>query len=137
MRHSIGRVTEGVLLNVAETVDIVEPIAKFSDNIKGKEGVGRIWNVGLEKWDFGGDESMKYDLIWHQWCLGHLTDRQLVEYLIKCSKALREGGFIVVKENLSTGEGDNFDEVDNTVTRSVPLPILETLSIYPICQDPS
>jgi protein N-terminal methyltransferase len=80
--------------------------------------------VGLEQWDFGGSDaldggSFKYDLIWNQWCLGHLTDAQLVEYLARCSSILKEGGFIVVKENLSTGEADVFDEVDSSVTRSV------------------
>jgi protein N-terminal methyltransferase len=116
----IGRITEGLLLGIAETVDVVEPIAKFSDALKGKEGVGRIWNVGLEEWDFDGNdvhESMKYDLIWNQWCLGHLTDAQLIEYLKKCGKAVRPGGWIVVKENMSTTEEDKFDETDSSVTR--------------------
>jgi SAM-dependent methyltransferase len=111
-----------LLLGIAETVDIVEPIVKFSDVIKGKEGVGRIWNVGLEEWDFDGDnvhESMKYDLIWNQWCLGHLTDSQLVEYLKKCGKAVKPGGWILVKENTSTIDEDQFDETDNCVTRWV------------------
>ena len=116
----IGRITEGLLLSIAETVDIVEPIAKFSDLLKGKEGIGRIWNIGLEEWSFdGGDahESTKYDLIWNQWCLGHLTDVQLTEYLKKCAKALSPGGWIVVKENLSTAGKDIFDDVDSSVTR--------------------
>jgi protein N-terminal methyltransferase len=118
--NSIGRITAGLLLSVAETVDIVEPIAKFSEHLKGRDGIGRIWSVGLEEWDFDGDdvhESMKYDLIWNQWCLGHLTDTQLVEYLKKCARALRPGGWIVVKENMSTADRDTFDNVDNSVTR--------------------
>ncbi len=108
------------MLGIAETVDVVEPIAKFSDALKGKDGVGRIWNVGLEDWDFGGDdvhESMKYDLIWNQWCLGHLTDAQLIEYLKKCGKAIVAGGWIIVKENMSTMNEDYFDETDSSVTR--------------------
>lgn len=119
--NSIGRITEGILLNIAETVDIVEPIAKFSDRLKGREGIGRIWNVGLEEWDFDGDdmqESVKYDLIWNQWCLGHLTDSQLVVYLKKCVRALSPGGWIMIKENIGTADSDVFDEVDNSVTRS-------------------
>jgi len=116
----IGRITEGLLLSIADTVDIIEPIAKFSDSLKGKPGIGRIWNIGLEEWDFDGDnvhESMRYDLIWNQWCLGHLTDAQLVQYLMKCGRALRAGGWIVVKENMSTGKEDIFDEIDSSVTR--------------------
>jgi len=64
----IGRITEGLLFSITETVDIVEPIIKFSDPLKDKQGVGRIWNVGLEKWNFDGDDvhgGMKYDLIWN------------------------------------------------------------------------
>lgn len=114
----IGRITEGLLLSVAETVDIVEPIAKFSKGLNGKDGVGEIYNVGLEEWT---PAEKSYDLIWNQWCLGHLTDMQLIEYLEKCGRALKEDGWIVVKENLSTaisGE-DLFDEIDSSVTRYV------------------
>ncbi|KAI9746515.1 MAG: hypothetical protein M1818_000228 [Claussenomyces sp. TS43310] len=102
---AIGRITEGLLLSVADTFDIVKPVSKFSNDLKGKAEVGRIWNVGLEEWDFEGKdvhESLTYDLIWNQWCLGHLTDVQLVLYLRECAKALSEGGWVVVKENMST-----------------------------------
>jgi protein N-terminal methyltransferase len=60
---------------------------------------------------------MKYDLIWNQWCLGHLTDAQLVGYLKKCGRALKPAGWVVVKENMSTSDEDVFDEIDNSVTR--------------------
>jgi SAM-dependent methyltransferase len=117
--NRIGRITEGLLVNISKTVDIVEPIAKFSDNLKGKEGVGQIFNAGLEDWSPAQSDEVKYDLIWNQWCLGHLTDAQLVVYLEKCGKALKEGGLVVVKENLSTNEEDVFDELDSSVTRYV------------------
>jgi hypothetical protein len=115
--HSIGRITEGLLLSISDTVDIVEPVAKFSDKLKGKPGVGSIYNVGLEEWtpSFEGG----YDLIWNQWCVGHLTDTQLVEYLQRCKGGLKEGACVVVKENLSTSGLDLFDEVDSSVTRYV------------------
>ncbi|KAG4428789.1 hypothetical protein IFR05_015729 [Cadophora sp. M221] len=113
----IGRITEGLLLGIATTVDIVEPIAKFADNLKDKEGVGNIFNVGLEDWSPEQPSDTKYDLIWNQWCLGHLTDAQLQLYLEKCAKALVEGGLVVVKENLSTSGEDMFDELDSSVTR--------------------
>jgi hypothetical protein len=115
--NRIGRITEGLLLDVSETVDIVEPIAKFSDKLKGKEGVGQIFNVGLEDWSPIQSDDLRYDLIWNQWCVGHLTDAQLVMYLEKCRKALKDGGLVVVKENLSTNGEDVFDELDSSVTR--------------------
>jgi protein N-terminal methyltransferase len=71
--------------------------------------------MGLESWD----PSTPYDLIWNQWCLGHLTDVQLQNYLQKCAKALKTGGWIIVKENMSTNGLDVFDELDSSVTRYV------------------
>ncbi|KAI0383106.1 alpha-N-methyltransferase NTM1 [Hypomontagnella monticulosa] len=120
----IGRITQGLLLEMAETVDVVEPIAKFTAALEGRPGVGRIYNVGLEEWR-PGDESVdyEYDLIWNQWCLGHLTDQQLVAYLRRCSGALsvsddgKTKGVIVVKENMSTSGKDLFDQEDSSVTR--------------------
>ncbi|KAI1106290.1 alpha-N-methyltransferase NTM1 [Jackrogersella minutella] len=121
----IGRITEGLFLEVAETVDVVEPIPKFTAALEGREGVGRIFNVGLEEWrpEEAADGADKYDVIWNQWCLGHLTDRQLEAYLRRCGTALsldEDGkikGVIVVKENMSTAGQDLFDEVDSSVTR--------------------
>lgn len=117
----IGRVTEGFLSNVCDQVDVVEPVENFARVVQGgalkKEGkVGDIYITGLESWT----PSKRYDLIWNQWCVGHLTDSQLVEYLSRCKGALSETGLIVLKENTSTdadGE-DMFDEVDSTVTRT-------------------
>jgi protein N-terminal methyltransferase len=113
----IGRITEGLLLKISERVDIVEPIAKFSDHLRGKEGVGQVFNIGLEDWSPAQAEDLQYDLIWNQWCLGYMTDAQLVVYLEKCRKVLRDGGWIIVKENMNTTAEDVFDKVDSSVTR--------------------
>ncbi|CAO2657291.1 Nn.00g034170.m01.CDS01 [Neocucurbitaria sp. VM-36] len=137
----IGRITKGLLLGVARRVDVVEPVKKFTDELvqslgngeyagdgDGKEGkgqVGEVINLGLQDWI---PEAGAYDLIWNQWCLGHLTDAQLVVYLRRCKNGLirskdgEEGinGWIVVKENLSTDirHKDIYDEEDSSVTRS-------------------
>ncbi|KEZ42550.1 Protein N-terminal methyltransferase [Scedosporium apiospermum] len=118
----IGRITEGLLTSIAETVDVVEPIPKFTAQLASKPGVGLVQNVGLEEWrppqPKDGEEKVVYDVIWNQWCLGHLTDDQLVEYLLRCKEVLEpEMGFIVVKENMSTMGGDVFDDEDSSVTR--------------------
>lgn len=159
----IGRVTDGFLRHVCERVDVVEPIAKFADVVRAEsraaaEGrVGRVWVCGLEGWppltagveggrhgegQRGERETMemkkeKYDLIWNQWCLGHLTDSQLTAYLRRCVHILTpgpdpesdsncngageaRGGWIVVKENMSTDPSgaDIYDELDSSVTRT-------------------
>ncbi|KFX91639.1 hypothetical protein O988_07665 [Pseudogymnoascus sp. VKM F-3808] len=117
----IGRITRGLLLSLAEKVDVVEPIKKFTDALKDVPGVGEVYNVGLELWKPAS--GAVYDLVWNQWCVGHLTDLQLVAYLRRCGEALRreEGGkvvgWIVVKENL-TSEEDVYDETDSSVTRT-------------------
>lgn len=118
----IGRITRGLLLSLAEKVDIVEPIKKFTDALADVPGVGEVYNVGLELWKPAS--GAVYDLIWNQWCVGHLTDLQLVGYLRRCGEALRREetgrvtGWIVVKENL-TSEEDVYDETDSSVTRFV------------------
>ncbi|OHE98722.1 hypothetical protein CORC01_05988 [Colletotrichum orchidophilum] len=112
----IGRITEGFLLDVAEQVDIVEPIAKFTAALQEKSGVGSIFNIGLEEWT--PLDGTAYDLVWNQWCLGHLTDDQLVAYLRRCKAVVAPNdGLIIVKENLSTSGVDLFDDVDSSVTR--------------------
>lgn len=117
----VGRVTEGFLSHVCEKVDAVEPVGKFTDVIHGsqlkKDGiVGDIYTMGIEDWN----PEKKYDLIWTQWCVGHLTDAQLVDYIVRCREALNETGILVLKENLSTdldGE-DMYDDEDSSVTRT-------------------
>lgn len=111
----IGRVTEGLLIPLADEVDVIEPVAKFTAGLQGKEGVRNVYNHGLQDWE--PVDGLRYDLIWTQWCVGHLTDSQLVEYLKRCQVALNSGAMIVLKENLSTSGRDVFDELDSSVTR--------------------
>lgn len=136
----VGRVTKGFLLNVSRRVDIVEPVQKFTDELvqslgsgewsgdgekdvdgawTGRGQVGQVVNLGLQDWK---PDAGVYNVIWNQWCLGHLTDAQLVEYLQRCKEGLVKDGeaWIVVKENMSTdlGENDIFDEEDSSVTRA-------------------
>jgi protein N-terminal methyltransferase len=117
----IGRVIEGFLINVCEVVDVVEPVEKFTEVLRNsalrKEGVvGDIYTMGIENWI----PAKKYDLIWTQWCVVHLTDAQLVEYLVRCRTALTETGIMVLKENNSIDPDgqDVYDDIDSTVTRT-------------------
>ncbi|BGP29923.1 hypothetical protein JCM10296v2_001675 [Rhodotorula toruloides] len=70
-----------------------------------------------------------YDLVMVQWCIGHLSDSELVAFLQRSRRALRqraEGtceGYIIVKENVckdtdGDGAGKVFDEDDSSITRS-------------------
>ena len=116
----IGRITLNFLSTIAHTTDIVEPISRFTDNVTTSSAsengrVGRIYNLGLQEWD---PASQEYDLMWHQWCLGQLTDEELVSYFYRAKQGLRENGWIVVKENVASGE-DEFDDADSSVTRAL------------------
>jgi protein N-terminal methyltransferase len=117
----VGRVTEGFLSHVCEVVDAVEPIAKFTkvmeeSQLKRDGVIGTIYTRGLESWT----PEKKYDLIWVQWCVGHLTDSQLIDYTVRCRNALTDDGLMVVKENLSThfSGRDMYDQEDSSVTRT-------------------
>lgn len=104
------------MLSIAQEVDVVEPIAKFTEALSKKSGVRQVFNVGLEEWR--PDVGVKYDLVWNQWCVGHLKDEQLAQYLERCTTVLApEDGLIVVKENISTSGVDLFDDQDSSVTR--------------------
>ncbi|KAF2643021.1 DUF858-domain-containing protein [Massarina eburnea CBS 473.64] len=132
----VGRITKEFLLKVAKRVDVVEPVKKFTDELVqglksgewagdgadprgGRGQVGEVVNLGLQDWT---PEVGAYDLIWNQWCVGHLTDVQLVDYLERCKNGLVEGNesWIVVKENMSTDihQQDIYDDEDSSVTRS-------------------
>lgn len=120
----IGRITKGLLVGVSKKVDVVEPVKKFTDELvasleteEDKERIGEVVNLGLQDW---APEPGAYDLIWNQWCLGHLTDSQLVAYLRRCKEGLvkEHESWVVVKENLAGGKVDIYDEVDSSVTRT-------------------
>jgi protein N-terminal methyltransferase len=113
--YRIGRVTEGLLLPMAEFVDVIEPISKFTASLGGKPGVDKVYNVGLEGWEPEAD--VKYDLIWVQWCAMYLPDNLLLEFLKRCKAALQPDGLIGFKENIGTIGEDVFDEEDSSVTR--------------------
>ncbi|KAJ7235462.1 DUF858-domain-containing protein [Mycena haematopus] len=72
------------------------------------------------------DEALSlFDVIWCQWCLGHLSDPGLAAFLRRSKAALRDPAksVIVVKENLCAdqpGGGPSvvFDHQDSSLTRS-------------------
>ncbi|PPQ63076.1 hypothetical protein CVT24_005931 [Panaeolus cyanescens] len=66
-----------------------------------------------------------FDVIWCQWCLGHLTDPDLVTFFQRCKEALTKNprSLIVVKENICSDDENGapvevFDEQDSSLTRS-------------------
>lgn len=141
----IGRVTSDVLLPLFDRVDLVESSAHFLEKaqkasakwkgIPDKSKGLRFYKTGLQYFDpsspsglFGQvgaeDFGEGYDVIWLQWVAGHLGQDDLVAFLQRCQKALREGpaedrAFIVLKENVISAKEDAFDETDSSLVRCV------------------
>ncbi|KAF8197451.1 methyltransferase domain-containing protein [Pholiota molesta] len=66
-----------------------------------------------------------FDVIWCQWCLGHLSDVDLIAFFKRSHEALKKHphSVIVVKENVCSEGTDGsaqeiFDEQDSSLTRS-------------------
>lgn len=87
---------------------------KARETLEGSGRLGTVYNMGLQ--DFK-DTGVKYDLIWSQWVLGHLTDEDLVSFLKELTKVLDKNGVIVVKENFTKEDTAVFDDTDSSVTR--------------------
>lgn len=78
------------------------------------------------------DSESGYDVVWCQWCMGHLSDDDLIAFLIRAKKSLRSAsdgsgdldGLIVVKENICEEHTPGvprtvFDDQDSSLTRYV------------------
>ncbi|KAJ3146096.1 hypothetical protein HDU89_006662 [Geranomyces variabilis] len=115
----IGRVSKHFLLKVFDRVDLVEQTSKFLEQAKAEylgveaSRVDRFIPEGLQ--EFVPEEG-RYDLIWAQWVLGHLTDDDFVAFFQRCKRGLKPNGLIGVKEN-ATRNGVEVDTVDSSVTR--------------------
>jgi protein N-terminal methyltransferase len=117
----IGRVSKHFLLKHFKKVDLVECIQKFIEQAeltylaeeKRRGRIGRFICEGLQTFT---PEEGKYDLIWCQWVLSHLTDNDLIMFLERCKRGLKANGIIGIKENVAA-VGYCFDEVDSSVTR--------------------
>lgn len=121
----IGRVTRDLLLQFSDIVDLVEPCVPFTqvittgDDLASARRDGKIGDVvtaGLQ--DFVPPQRY-YTIIWCQWCLGQLTDVDLVAFLDRCRTSLvTPGGLVFVKENIAQGDTNIFDEQDSSWTRT-------------------
>lgn len=120
----IGRVTKHLLGKFFTKIDLVEQDANFIRKaneylcVNGVQlpWVGTLYNEGLHKFT---PEPGKYDVIWCQWVLGHLTDADLVAFFQRCIGGLAQNGCVIVKENVTSTDDFSIDAVDSSVTRSL------------------
>ncbi|XP_065902108.1 N-terminal Xaa-Pro-Lys N-methyltransferase 1-like [Dysidea avara] len=116
----IGRVSKQLLLPIFSKVDLVEQNGSFLEQAPEYLGeysvkVGQYYAEGLQTFT---PEAGRYDVIWCQWVLAHLTDDDLVAFFNRCKTGLKLGGMIFVKENVTKNKSAA-DDVDHSVTRSL------------------
>uniref|UniRef100_A0A1A9W3Q4 Alpha N-terminal protein methyltransferase 1 n=1 Tax=Glossina brevipalpis TaxID=37001 RepID=A0A1A9W3Q4_9MUSC len=129
----IGRVSKNLLMPLFAKVDLVEQDYAFAEKAKEycvkdsgavlgyPNRLGEIYNIGLQ--DFQPYVN-KYNLVWSQWVLGHLTDVDLLLFFVRIRQSLISGGQFVIKENVTTSRQVEKDDEDSSVTR--PLKMYET-----------
>jgi len=117
----IGRVTKGLLLDVADRCDLVENSSRLL--FSAPEYIGdhqsrncRFFCTELQDWEPGAN---RYSIIWIQWTLCYLTDLDIVRFLRRCSEGLVDGGWIILKENTCAEEAFVVDVDDASITRSL------------------
>ncbi|KAJ1399175.1 S-adenosyl-L-methionine-dependent methyltransferase [Sesbania bispinosa] len=121
----IGRVTKNLLIRYFNEVDLLEPVSHFLEAARETLAPGCHTNSDIHKavnfycvplQDFTPDTG-RYDVIWVQWCIGHLTDDDFISFFKRAKVGLKPGGLFVLKENIARS-GFVLDNEDRSVTRS-------------------
>ncbi|XP_030971440.1 alpha N-terminal protein methyltransferase 1 isoform X1 [Quercus lobata] len=118
----IGRVTKNLLIRYFNEVDLLEPVSHFLDTAR--ENLGHTSSDTHKATNFFcmplqefTPDAGRYDVIWVQWCIGHLTDDDFVSFFSRAKAGLKPGGFFVLKENIAR-TGFVLDNEDRSITRS-------------------
>nr|CAH7743503.1 unnamed protein product [Callosobruchus chinensis] len=75
--------------------------------------IGCYYTAGLQDFE---PELHKYDGIWIQWVVGHLTNEDLVDFLKRCRNGLKEEVIIILEENVTSSNEVDLDRNDSSVT---------------------
>ncbi|KAM5145347.1 N-terminal Xaa-Pro-Lys N-methyltransferase 1 isoform 3-T3 [Mantella aurantiaca] len=100
-------------------VDVTDDFLSKAKSYLGEDGkrIGNFYCSGLQEF---APEPNRYDVIWIQWVIGHLTDSHLVDFLKRCKAGLRPNGIVVIKDNMAT-EGVIMDDVDSSICRDLDM----------------
>lgn len=96
----IGRVSYQVLTHFYDKIDLVDPIPHLlikAQEYMEKDAQIEIYRSGIEEWI----PEHKYDGMWCQWVLCHLTDSDLVMFLRRAKDAMADNALIFIKENVA------------------------------------
>ncbi|XP_050223569.1 alpha N-terminal protein methyltransferase 1 [Mercurialis annua] len=121
----IGRVTKNLLIRYFNEVDLLEPVSHFLDAARNSlvnenpmaSDTHKATNFFCTPLQEFMPEAGRYDVIWVQWCIGHLTDDDFVSFFKRAKIGLKPGGFFVLKENIAQS-GFVLDNEDHSITRS-------------------
>ncbi|XP_028666418.1 N-terminal Xaa-Pro-Lys N-methyltransferase 2 [Erpetoichthys calabaricus] len=119
----IGRVTKNVLLPIFETVEMADMMEEYlihaHENYLGNDAdkIETYYCYSLQDLT---PPVKKYDVIWIQWVACHLTDRDLLEFLIKCKASLKLNGVIIIKDNMAR-KGCRLDPDDSSLIRHIDI----------------
>ncbi|KAH7545581.1 hypothetical protein FEM48_Zijuj01G0108600 [Ziziphus jujuba var. spinosa] len=101
----IGRVTKNLLIRFFNEVDLLEPVSHFLETARESLAPEKLMASDMHKatnffcvplQEFTPDAG-RYDVIWVQWCIGHLTDDDFVSF------------FKRAKDNIASLEGETFE----------------------------
>ncbi|XP_036378542.1 alpha N-terminal protein methyltransferase 1B [Megalops cyprinoides] len=119
----IGRVSKNVLLPVFETMEMADMMEEFllhAHECYLGDDADRIETYYCYSLQELTPPLKKYDVIWMQWVACHLTDRDLMEFLIKCKASLKPNGVIIIKDNMAR-QGCKLDPIDSSVMRHLDI----------------
>ncbi|KAA8514782.1 hypothetical protein F0562_017961 [Nyssa sinensis] len=121
----IGRVTKNLLIRYFNEVDLLEPVSHFLEAarqnlapenliVSDMHKAANFYCVPLQEFT---PDAGRYDVIWVQWCIGHLADDDFMSFFKRAKGGLKPGGFFVLKENIARS-GFVLDKEDRSITRS-------------------
>ena len=105
-----------MLCQVYSTTDVMDQCEKYIEKAKEilkDKKIGHFYTKGMQEFEF----EEKYDCVWIQWVISHLTDEHAVQFLVKAKQALTPSGFIILKEN-HCRKGFLVDKEDYSVSRN-------------------
>jgi SAM-dependent methyltransferase len=111
----IGRISYNILYNICESIDLLDinsdflEIAKLNQIEKINHGeikeakIKKFYNTEIQKFDF---EEI-YDLVFIQWVLEYLDNRQLRRFMKNIHRSLTDDGIVIIKENVNMDDNEN------------------------------
>ena len=117
----IGRVTKNLLSKFFKKCDLVESNPRLLEEAGSFVPSPVLGERFCETLQDVVPKENHYECIWVQWVVIYLTDTDFVKFLRRCTRGLKPGGVIVIKENVmnpATKMAFLVDKDDSSVTRS-------------------